>query len=297
MTPSPPEQPRDAARIVVLGAAGFVGSACVRFLGRSHSETLGLTRKEVDLLSGGAPEALAGHLRPGDTLVFISARAPCKDAAMFSDNMRMAEVVLEAVQKVATGHLVYVSSDAVYSDSAEPLSEASPTEPDSIHGRMHLARERLLQGGYAGPMAILRPTLIYGANDPHNGYGPNRFRRLASTGKDIVLFGNGEERRDHIHVDDVATVIGLVAQQRSTVTLNVATGEVASFKEVAELTAGQFSPRVRVTSSPRTGPMPHGGYRAFDVRALKDSFPAAGIAAWREGIVSVCREEMERVPS
>ena len=30
------------------------------------------------------------------------------------------------------------------------------------------------------PVGILRPTLVYGANDPHNGYGPNRFRRLAA---------------------------------------------------------------------------------------------------------------------
>ena len=47
-------------------------------------------------------------------------------------------------------------------------------------------------------LAILRPTLIYGAGDPHNGYGPNRFRRLAATGKPIILFGEGEERRDHV---------------------------------------------------------------------------------------------------
>jgi nucleoside-diphosphate-sugar epimerase len=40
--------------------------------------------------------------------------------------------------------------------------------------------------------------------DPHNGYGPNRFRRLAAAGQEIVLFGGGEERRDHVLVDDVA---------------------------------------------------------------------------------------------
>jgi len=45
------------------------------------------------------------------------------------------------------------------------------------------------------PLAILRPTLVYGAGDPHNGYGPNRFRRLASANQPIVLFGEGEERR------------------------------------------------------------------------------------------------------
>ena len=28
-------------------------------------------------------------------------------------------------------------------------------------------------------LCIVRPTLVYGANDPHNGYGPNKFIRLA----------------------------------------------------------------------------------------------------------------------
>jgi nucleoside-diphosphate-sugar epimerase len=37
--------------------------------------------------------------------------------------------------------------------------------------------------------------------DPHNGYGPNRFRRLAAGGEEIVLFGEGEERRDHVQVE------------------------------------------------------------------------------------------------
>ena len=54
---------------------------------------------------------------------------------------------------------------------------------------------------------IVRPTLVYGPNDPHNGYGPNQFIRLAQSNKNITLFGKGEERRDHIHIKDVGKVI------------------------------------------------------------------------------------------
>ena len=63
---------------------------------------------------------------------------------------------------------------------------------------MHLVREVMLRSALTAPLAILRPTLLYGAADPHNGYGPNRFRRLAAAGQDIVLFGEGEEQRDHV---------------------------------------------------------------------------------------------------
>ena len=40
--------------------------------------------------------------------------------------------------------------------------------------------------------ANLRPTLIYGTDDPHNSYGPNN-NRLATKNEDIILYGEGEE--------------------------------------------------------------------------------------------------------
>src|SRR5256885_1405531 len=79
-------------------------------------------------------------------------------------------------------------------------------------------------GAVKAPLAILRPTLLYGAEDPHNGYGPNRFRRLANAGADITLFGEGEERRDHVLIDDLAEIVLRVLKRRSTGTLNIATG-------------------------------------------------------------------------
>jgi UDP-glucose 4-epimerase len=283
---SPSEKP---GRAVVLGAAGFVGAACVRHLRAAGVETLALGRAEVDLVSPGAGEALLKHLLPGDALVFASAHAPCRNAAMLVENVRMAEPVCAALRDAGLAHLVYVSSDAVYKDSAGPLTEASCAEPGSPHGAMHLSREVLLRSEFSGPIAVLRPTLIYGLHDPHNGYGPNRFRRLASAGADIVLFGDGEERRDHIHVEDVAELLCRMVQRRSDGTLNAVSGEVASFREIAELTAAQFSPQVSISTTPRTGAMPHGGYRPFDPKAIARSFPDLRITPWREGVAETCR--------
>jgi UDP-glucose 4-epimerase len=277
------------ARAVVLGAAGFVGGACVRHLRAAGVETLPLGRAEVDLASPDASVGLQKHIRAGDTLVFASARAPCKNAAMLIENVRMAEAVCAALRGTAIAHLVYVSSDAVYRDSPDPITEESCAEPGSLHGVMHLSREVLLRSEYAGPMAILRPTLIYGLHDPHNGYGPNRFRRLASAGADIALFGNGEERRDHVHVEDVAELLTRIVRRRSVGTLNAVSGAVASFREIAELTAEQFSHRVSITSSPRTGPMPHNGYRPFDAAGIREAFPDLNMTQWRDGITSICR--------
>ncbi len=283
----PQEKP---ARAVVLGSAGFIGAATVRRLRAAGVETLALGRAEVDLLAPGAATALAGRLLPGDSLVFASARAPCRNAAMLVENLRMAEAVCAALLGKRIGHLVYVSSDAVYRDSSGPLSESSCAEPASAHGAMHLAREVVLRAEFPGPMAIVRPTLVYGLEDPHNGYGPNRFRRLAAAGSPIVLFGEGEERRDHVHVEDVAKIVARIVARGSTGIINAVTGEVASFRELAEFTAGLYSPRVAVTGSPRAAPMPHNGYRPFDPSEIRRAFPDFRPAPWRDGVASVCRK-------
>jgi UDP-glucose 4-epimerase len=277
------------SRVVVLGSGGFVGSASCRRLRSGGINTLGLSHADVDLTAVGAGEELRGRLQPGDVLIFIAAKAPCKNPKMLVENTCMAEAVCTAIKGTALSHVVYVSSDAVYRDSPHPLTEDSCAEPGSIHGVMHLAREVALRSEFSGPLAILRPTLIYGIDDPHNGYGPNRFRRLALAGTGIELFGEGEERRDHVHVEDVAELIFRIVSKRSIGILNAVSGEVASFRELAELTADQYSPRVSISGSPRIGPMPHGGYRPFDPGAISQAFPDFRMKSWRTGIVSVCR--------
>ena len=119
---------------------------------------------------------------------------------------------------------------------------------------------------------------------PHNGYGPNRFRRLAADGRDIVLFGAGEERRDHVHVDDVAELVVRVLQHRSFGALNIVTGEVHSFMEIAQATAEIAGKAVAIASSPRQGPMPHNGYRPFDNAACRQAFPDFRYTPLHEGL-------------
>jgi nucleoside-diphosphate-sugar epimerase len=274
--------------VVVLGAGGFVGSQAAARLEADGTSVLRLSRGEVDLLMDGAAEKLAGLLEPEDCLMVVSASAPCKNAAMLADNIAMMSAVCAALEKAPVAHVIYISSDAVYSDSDGPLSEDSVTAPDNLHGIMHVARELMLKS-VAGetPLAVMRPSLLYGLDDPHNGYGPNSFRRLAAKGEDIILFGEGEERRDHVLIDDVAEIIRLVVLHKSKGALTVATGEVVSFRDMAEMVAAQFDTPVAIKSSPRKGPMPHSGYRPFDVSAAKTAFPEFHYTLPAEGVARV----------
>jgi UDP-glucose 4-epimerase len=289
--------PTRPERVIVMGAGGFVGNAIATRLERDKVRVRRLRRHDVDLLAPGAGERLRQMLRTGDVLVAASAIAPCRTADMLCQNMAMA-AALAAACTAPLAHIVNISSDAVYADSPQPLSEASPKAPDSLHGVMHLAREIILRSAVSAPLAMLRPSLLYGAADPHNGYGPNRFLRLAERGEPIVLFGKGEERRDHVLIDDVAELAARVIYRRSTGALNVATGVVTSFRDIAEMLVGATGHAVPIIETERTQPMPHNGYRAFDTTCCRTAFPDFSFTSLGEGLrrTVVDRKGMVRSP-
>jgi UDP-glucose 4-epimerase len=272
---------KSPSRVVVLGAGGFVGGAITDRLTGEKVPILALTRNELDLLKPEASATLQRLLRADDRVVFVSALAPTRNNAMLIDNLRMAEAVCAALAAQSVAHLVYISSDAVYSDDANPVTERSCQQPSSLHGAMHLAREIMLRTALKLPLAILRPTLIYGAKDPHNGYGPNRFRRLAAKGEAITLFGEGEEKRDHVHIADVAALVSATLHQRSTGTLNIATGKSTSFREVAEMVAAHSGGSVEIRGTPRQNPITH---RHFDIVDCLKAFPDFHYISLRDGL-------------
>lgn len=283
-------EPTAPTRVVVIGAGGFVGGAIARALVAARLPAELLTRREVDLLAPDAAPRLRERLHPTDSVVFISAIAPAKTAAVLMQNLRMAEAACQALSDVTPAHLLYISSDAIYADDANPVTERSPAAPSTLHGMMHAAREMMLKSAVAAPFAALRPTLIYGADDPHNGYGPNRFRRQAAQGEPITIFGDGEEQRDHVLVDDVAQLAVAMLRRRSVGALNAATGRSLSFHAIAELVAAQFSPPARVTSVPRPGPRPHLAHRHFDIADCLKAFPSFRYTLPADGIARVHRE-------
>ena len=273
-----------------MGAGGFVGGALAARLARDGVPILALGRREIDLLAEDAAERLAAMLRPDDAFVAVSALAPCRNSGMLVKNMVMAQAMVRALVASPVAHVINISSDAVYADSPEPLTESSCTAPGTLHGAMHLAREVMFRVGVPAPLAILRPSLLYGAGDPHNGYGPNRFRRQAQRGEDVVLFGEGEERRDHVFIDDVAEIAAQMLLRRSRGEINVATGEVHSFRDIAEKVVRLSGKTVAIKDSPRSGPMPHNGYRPFEITACRNAFPDFHYTPLEEGLARAQRE-------
>ena len=271
-------------RVVVIGAGGFIGGAVLRRLKALGAPAVGLSRGDIDLLVEGAAERLASILKPGDGVVAAAAMAPVKSPEMLIDNIRLIGSIADALRLRPVGHVLNIGSDAVFADSGAPLTEASCKAPTSLHGVMHLTRELMLtEATPPAGLATLRPTLVYGCGDPHNGYGPNRFQRQVASGEAVALFGAGEEQRDHVWIDDVAELAARMVRGRAVGSLNAATGETISFYEIAERLGAS------IQSLPRSGPMPHNGYRAFDIRALREAFPDFRPTPIRQGLCQAWR--------
>jgi nucleoside-diphosphate-sugar epimerase len=279
-------KPTNPARVLVLGGSGFLGRHLLAHLRSLGIEALGLSSADVDLAAPGAGEKLARLLRRDDALVFASCLTPDKgkDIRTAMRNLAMGEQVCAALQAVPCAHVIYVSSDAVYADEESLVREGSRCEPSSLYGLAHLTRERMVRvtaEAVKSPWLVVRPTLVYGADDTHNSYGPNRFARQAREAGAIKLFGNGEEKRDHIHVDDAVQLLGHCLRQRSTGILNLATGVSTSFLEVAQMCVEACGKPVGIERLPRGGPVTH---RHFDVSALARAFPTFRFRPLRVGV-------------
>jgi nucleoside-diphosphate-sugar epimerase len=285
--------PRKPERVVLLGARGFIGAAIRGQLKGQSIPNLALTSSDLNLSDASAGEKLAAILTPSDAVVMLAALTPDKgrDIATMMKNFAMMQTVCAAVGKIGCGHFVYFSSDAVYNGADSRVTEEIPASPQDLYGATHYTREIMARSLAKIPVLVLRPTLIYGLDDTHNSYGPNRFRRAAQKDGKVILFGGGEETRDHIHVDDVAALAVRCLFHRSTGTLNVATGTSHSFYEVAEVVSKQFKNSVEIVKTPRTNPVTH---RHYDVANTIKAFPDIRFISLEDGVARVHREMLEK---
>ena len=277
--------------MVLIGARGFIGAAVRQQLESDSIPMLALGSSDLDLTDTSASDRLAEMVRPDDSVVMLAALTPDKgrDIATLMKNLSMMQTVCSALEKSGCGHLVYFSSDAVYDSGDSNVSEETPASPPDLYGVMHYTREIMARSLAEIPILILRPTVVYGVDDTHNSYGPNRFRRAALNDGKITLFGGGEETRDHIYLGDVAKLTTRCLLQKSTGTLNVATGISTSFFDIAEMVANVITGS-EVITTPRANPITH---RHYDGTNMIKAFPDFRFVIPEDGIALVHKESAE----
>jgi len=264
------EHMRPPARVVILGARGFISRHLQRRCLDEGVPFRAIGSGEINLTDSTSASDLAGLLREDDAIVMTSTLTPehGRDYRVFMANVRMAETVCLALDRARCAHFVYLSSDAVYDAQKIPLDEDSTREPTDLYALAHVAREMILGSELERrgiPLCVLRLTNIYGTGDTHNAYGPNRFVRTALNEGRIEIFGGGEERRSHVSIADAVDLIGRCLRLRSAGTLNVAVRHAVSFKSVAEEVARLVGHPVQIKHVQRTVKPIHKPYKPTQV--------------------------------
>ena len=260
---------------LVTGAAGFVGQSLAAALHAAQWRVTGLDRVApgdqsafdgfvvCDLRDHAALER--ARVEPSyDAIVHLAALLPvnARDGELLAVNAGGTSAVLDRVASAGT-HVVMFSSGLVYGPQPAPFREDMPCLPSDEYGQSKLAAENIAaRWGRAtrSPVAILRPSVLYGPRAPSGMLLVSLMRALRQ-GEPFAMTA-GEQVRDFVHVDDAVRAAMCVLEQRAEGTWNLASGESIRVREAAELAA-------RIAGSPellRIGALPYRDTEVFDYR-------------------------------
>lgn len=284
-----------AAHVVLLGNTGFVGRRLEARLRAEGHEVRGYATATLDLRDPASLRALEGAATPESVLVVLAALTPDRGATLdtFTGNVQIAVNVARFLEEHSARRCVLFSSDAVYSFDTNPVDEGTPVDPQGLYAVAKHTAEGVLTAVAQRrgiPLLRLRPTAVYGPGDTHNSYGPNRFVRQAVRERVVRLFGQGEETRDHLYVDDLAAVAAALAVSDTVGTVNLATGESRSFASVVEDLRAIVPHPFEVVCAPRQSPITH---RRFDIAQLRQALPDLRLTPFAEGLRATVAAETQ----
>jgi UDP-glucose 4-epimerase len=245
-------------RILITGGAGFIGSALAnRLISDGHEVRV------IDNLSAGDPERLHSDvlftrgdvadipklwtlLQDVNCVYHLAARVSVPESIKYPRDYNHVNVggtvsVMEAIRDAGVQRVMLASSGAVYgAQIAQPLQETMTPNPDSPYAVSKLSAETYVStiGVLWGIETVaLRIFNAYGAGQQLPAAHPPvipRFLKAALNGASLVVYGDGSQTRDFVHIDDVveALVAAATAPDVNRQVINVGSGIETSLADL-----------------------------------------------------------------
>jgi len=265
-TASEPSSFWNGRRVLVTGAAGFIGShlaealvhagasvrAFVRYNSRNDYGWLEdvdhATLQEIEIFRGDLtnPEAVLGGVQGRDTILHLGALIPIPYSYQHPREFVAANVegtlnVLEAARRLDVSRVVHTSSSEVYGTAmAVPIDEQHPLHPQSPYAATKVGADQLalsFKHSFETPVVVVRPFNTFGPRQTARAVIPTIISQALS--QDVVRLGSTSTTRDFLYVEDTVRGMMRCAEMDAALgeVINLGTGGEISVAEVVELVA------------------------------------------------------------
>jgi len=274
-------------KVVVTGGAGFIGShlakelACQGYYviildnlstGKLENISRMLEKGNTEFIEGSITDLpLVQRLSRGVEYVFHQA-ALARVPQSIEDPLTTNEVnikgtlnVLLAAKENKVRKVIYASSASIYGDTQTlPTREDIFPNPLSPYALTKLAGEyycNIFRQIYGLPTVCLRYFNVYGPRqDPQSQYAAVIPMLLEKISRDLppVIFGDGEQSRDFIFVQDIVRANILAADNNAEGRYNIGGGKSTSINQLVELILALMQKKLRpIYEQPRPGDIRH----------------------------------------
>lgn len=245
--------------ILILGGAGFIGTALSKALQSAGNEVLVLSRTPSKGFGSSNHQIVGNFDSPADfvpflprcrTVVHLASRSTPGSSAgrplnELEYDLRVTLALLEALQNAPNCELLFVSSGGtLYDDkTATPATESSLICPLSYHGAAKAAAEQFISAWarqFCRSATILRPSNVFGPGQTaRQGFGiiPTTFEKILKK-EALEIWGDGNTVRDYLYIDDLIRLFQLILAKRmcsGTQIINAGTGTGTSLNELLSL--------------------------------------------------------------
>lgn len=235
-------------KILVTGGSGFIGSSLIHSLNQKEANVINFDKSTGNDISNS--QQIENLIKKKFDIIFhlaafsggqLSNQNPRE---CFEINTQSTVKLLESVIRLSPNTKIIISSSRLeYGNPIYlPVDEKHPTNPTSVYGLSKLAATLsalILNKTNQLRVTIFRTSNVYGPHTKVNfkGYNViNHFIDLAKNDRDLIIFGNGEQQRDYIYIDDIIKAFELVCQKQTDGEIyNLGYGSGISFKEMVEM--------------------------------------------------------------